>query len=368
MRNVHPEVFRLYNNVNTRSIDKRTIHDLVFWKKRLPKDYKDILEKIINQFNDIQDSFKPLIEMGISFDLWLVGGSVRDLLLGNGHLIKDLDIMLSFNQGKSPMIPKAKVFMKKSKIDFTNPVLQPIIYREGSSIAFSHWDFLETKTKDYKVERQKTKVRKVALFDMLVCSLSKNLDPFEIYKPSLDASKDEKITEKYVDSRLDGVIKLRKEGWTWPVDILVTNNTVDAFLTAFDFGICKIAMELVRGSDIREQRKILPQNPSNLMKRIRLTKHFLDDLQNKQLSMSISEGMSLRQVQHSCENHLERLEKKYPWKLKINVEESTFDANSLASKSNSDVRSEYLEAFFLKRKLDKNLDKKESNKKVVKKV
>jgi hypothetical protein len=367
MRNVHPEVFRLFNDVNTKSKDKKTINDLLFWRKKIPQENKAILEKIINQFNDIHEALQPLADVGVTFDLWLVGGSVRDLVLGNGHLIKDLDIMLSLHQPVVPKVPTPKFFMKKTKLDFTKPELQPLIYRDGSTVAFSHWDILESKEKSGPIEQQKRRVRKTAFFDMISCALAQKLTITESYKPSLEALKQEPLTEKYVDGRLNGVIKINKDNWTWPVDILITENSVDAFLSAFDFGICKVGIELLRGQDVREQRKILPHTPINLMKRARITRHFLEDFQAKQHSMIVSESMTLKQVQHSCENHLERLEKKYPWVVKIDIESSPF--NSIPATDGSvDVKEEYLKSFFLKRKLERTLDVKVETKKVVKKI
>lgn len=369
MRNVHPEVFRLFNDINTRAPNRKLINDLLFWKKKIPKENKEILNKIINQFNDIKESLQPLMDLGVSFDLWLVGGSVRDLLLGNGNLIKDLDIMLTFQQPVTPKFPGKKAFLKKSKLDFTIPQLQNIVFPTGSTTPFEHWDFLDAKNKarDYKIQQKKQRVKQAALFDMITCCLGQNINLTEVYKPSVDEAKQEELSEKYVDNRITGVIKLHKESWSWPVDILVSVYSVDTFLTAFDFGICKVGMELLRGADVREQRDILPHTPENLMKRVRVTRHFLEDVTNKQISMLVSEVMTMRQLQHSCENHLERLEKKYPWKLKVDIEPSEFLPGPPQAKK-TDVRQEYLESFFLKRKLDRNLDKKEIEKKTVKKI
>jgi len=90
-------------------------------------------------------------------------------------------------------------------------------------------------------------------------------------------------------------------------------------MKAFDFGICITAIELVNAIDLRKQRFMFPQSPEELMKRVRLTHHFLEDIKNKQLSINVSKMINLRQLKHSCEKHLPRLEKKYLWKLKINI-------------------------------------------------
>jgi hypothetical protein len=394
MHNLHPEVFRLHNDVNTKHIDKKTIHELLFWKKKLPESSKEALENIIKQYNDIFNSLKPMMKLGITFDLWLVGGSVRDLLLGNAALISDLDIMLTFRQAVQPKIPKVSYFMKKSKLNFTKEQLQPIIYKDDSGIPFKHWSVLETVVEptDWKIEQSKQKFRPIALFDILACCLAQDCDLYEIYSPKVDGENSVELTERYVDHRISGVLKIRKDNWKWPVDIIVSENYVNDFIESFDFGICKAAIELLRGSDIREQRKINPHTPKSLMTRARLNPQFIKDYQSKELNMNISSAMTLRQVKHSVEKHLPKLEAKYPWP--VNVKEGYVDdfetgfspAQAYAALgvapppplpvagspvvAKQSVIATYLEAFFMARQLEKSLDRKEfePRKKAVNKI
>jgi len=366
MHNLHPEVFRLYNDVNTKNPDRKTIHDLLFWKQKIPKEEQEILQNIINQFNDIYKLLKPMMKLGITFDLWLVGGSVRDLLLGNGSKISDLDIMLTFNRSVMPRIPTANSFIKKIKLDINNEQLKPLIYRTDPTIPFLHWkDLNKVSKKDWKINQARNKLKPLALFDMLACCLSKELDLYEIYKPA-DKTKDIELCQRYVDSRIDGVIKMKKDGWKWPVDIIVTQYIATDFIEAFDFNICKVAMELHRGSDIREQRKINKLNPGDLLKRVKLTNGFLTDFKNKQLNMSVGQMMTMRQVQHSVEKHLPKLEAKYPWPVNVKVDEvEQFGGFAPPApgepepKIPEDIRVTYLESFFLARQLQKNLEEKE---------
>lgn len=387
MHNLHPEVFRLHNDINTKHIDRKTIHNLLFWKKKLPQESKNALDNIINQYNDIFNSLKPMMKFGITFDLWLVGGSVRDLLLSKPELISDLDIMITFRQSVQPKIPKTSNFIKKSKLDFTNEQIKPLVYRNNSEIPFEHWSLLEKKSKDWKVNQAQQKLRPTALFDMLACCLAQDLDLYEIYKPKFDGENSVEMTERYVDHRISGVIKIRKNTWKWPVDIILSEYNVNEFIESFDFGICKSAIELLRGSDIREQRKLIKHTPKSLMTRVRLHPSFIKDYRAKELNMIVSGGMTLRQVQHSVEKHLPKLEAKYPWPVKVKVspvdEFGGFQATAPlpiigpagamvaeTQKEKEDIRSTYLEAFFMARQLERNLEHKEfePKKKAVNKI
>lgn len=370
MNNIHPEVFRLYNDVFTKNVDKKIINGLLFWNKKIPKENQLILDRIIRQSSEIYESLIPLTELGITFDMWLVGGSVRDLLLGNGKLIKDLDIMINVYQAPMPKIPKASQFIKKSKFDFNKKQLQSIVLRKDSKTHFEHWNLLHSKSKDWKVKQKQRLLYDVAAFDVFACALGQKFDLYELYPPSLEQVNNFENSNQYLDLRLKGVIKIKKEGWDWPVDILMSNNNVDSFMQAFDFGICKTAIELVRSFDVRGQRFVFPQTAEDLMKRVRLTHHFLTDFKNKQHSMNVSEVMSLRQVKHSCEDHLPRLEKKYPWSVKINVDDygDEFDGNGAKETNIQKQKEDYLNAFFLQRKLNRTLSTNELEKKKVKKI
>jgi hypothetical protein len=362
MQKIHPEVFRLHNNVYTKHSDRKLIHNLLYWNKKIPKDKKEVINQILTQLNEVYESLSPLVSMGITFDLWLVGGSVRDFVLGNENQIKDLDIMISFNHSMKPKVPKIETFLKKSGLDFNKQQIQDLIYREKGKEPFEHWKKLFSKFRSYK-DRQKQKiVYDIALFDMLACALAQNFDLYEIYKPANEVANAFDNSDKYLDLRLNGVIKIKKDNWKWPADILITNYNIESFLSAFDFGICKVGFEVVRGSDLREQRFNFIQTPEELLKRTRVTSHFLKDVTNKEMSMYVTEPMSARQLKHSCEIHLEKLEKKYPWKIKIELEKSlSYLDPDVDQPKKEDPRQAYLDAFFMQRQLNKELQEKIPN-------
>lgn len=355
---MHPEAFRLFNSGKNKNKEIKLVNNLFFWNNKIPKENKEMLEQIIVQANEMYDSLKPLISLGITFDLWLVGGAVRDLVLGKPFLIKDLDILLTFNQTEKIKIPKPKIFMKKTGFDFNKPQLQSILIRDDKNEPFNHWRIIESKGALYKTKKKIKIAQKVALFDMVACAFGQSFDMYEMYKPITEQEEKIDNSDKYLDLRIEGVIKIKKDNWRWPADILVSTFGIDSFLSAFDFGICKVGMELFRGSDMREQREMIDLSPKELLRKARVTEHFLSDVIGNKLSMSIGEMMTVRQMKHSLEIHLEKLEKKYPWELKIEIADNNsgllyddFEDN----KKTKDLRVEYLKAFMLKRKLNVEL-------------
>lgn len=350
----HPEVFRLYNNVYTKDINKKIINNLFLWNKKISLENKKILNNILIQLNEIYQSLVPVINMGITFDLWLVGGSVRDILLGNGKLIKDLDIMISFNKNQNPYILPIKDFMKTSNFNFKNEKLKNIIFHKNTNNSpFDHWNLLYQKSNDYKIKTKQKLVKNVVLFDILSCAFAQKFDLYETYKPSMEIEKDFENADKYLDLRINGVIKIRKDDWQWPVDVLITSYNPDSFIDAFDFGICKVGFEIINTVELNKQKFFMPLTPEDLLKKGHVTKHFLKDVKNQELSMIVTEFMNNKQLKHSCEIHLKKLEEKYPWKINIKIEGTNILGQEIKKE---DSRQKYLDAFYMKNKLNKELN------------
>lgn len=350
---VHPEVLRNFNSIYVKNPHKTLIHNLLFFNKKIPASLEYKINEIVQQCREIYTCLEPLVEMGFTFNMWLVGGSVRDLLLGKENEIKDLDIVISFFENKTKML-NSDQFIKKSGFNFTMPSASHFISRNGSDKPFEHW-----KTSFYKLPKYKREqaVRSAFFYDILGCAIAQKLNILEVYKPKLSSSAP--INENYMDTRLDGVIKLKEEHWSYPVDILITSYSVENFIDCFDFGICKAGFDFVRAHELKLQRYDPPQNAQDILHRAFLTKHFLDDVYEKKISMSVGEHMLLGHLRHSCENHLPRLEEKYKWPVKINIETSaSYNEDSLGKQDNILVK--YLDSFFLQKKLNENLHLKET--------
>ncbi|NCQ51561.1 hypothetical protein GW796_06650 [archaeon] len=340
MLNYHPEVFRLYNDIYSENVNIKYINDLLFWNKTIPKEIEMVLNKIQIQCLDIYKSLESLERFGLTFDIFLVGGSVRDLILGKSSSIKDLDIMISLSQPLRPKLPSAIDFIDKSGFNFELTQLKKLIYKSKKNIKFEHWN--KNKSLD--------KNRNLVFFDMISCALGQKFDLYHIYEQSLK----QKDSNRYLDLRIEGVIKARSPNWTWDVDFLITNYNIDAFLSAFDFGICKVGLELIRGQDIREHKKNFPETAKDLLKNVRLTNSFIEDATNKQLSMIIGYQRTVKELHHSCEIHLKQLVEKYPWDVKIMFDENAVEKYMEIEHNPID---EYIKSFLLKHKLSQTLPK-----------
>lgn len=365
--NYHPEVFRLYNDIYNKINNRKVINDLVYWNKKIPKEQSDIVIKIQHQCEDIFKTLKPLIKMGLTFDMWVVGGSVRDLLLGNHNNIKDLDIVLSFSHYPPIKYPSAKQFLNKSEFNFELESLKEIVYKNNENEekleAFKTWSSINFKTKSKLRIKKNELFKKVIKYDMVAVALAQNHIIEKSYPPIInlddkssktnnESNNPDNIQQTYLDSKIDGVIKLNDKNWSWPVDIFITNFNIHDFVESFDFGICKTALCVVRKEEVVGQNYIFPKDDKKIFNRLMFTEHFLNDFVNKSLSFYINPGFTINQIEKSLDNHLPRLKNKYDWKVI-----SIFD-NYI---SDNDIRKKYVESYFLKKEIEKNLEVKSKN-------
>lgn len=362
MNNNHPEVFRFYNNVFTKSPNKKVINDLFYWGKEIPKEKYNILLDILKQLNDIKKSLDPLIKLGIVFDIWLTGGSVRDFLLNKETLIKDLDVMIQLNTYCDIELLHIDRFLKETNFKVDTPKLKKLSLRDSEK-PFSLWTHTNKYYKSKKRRQKEDKTKEQVYFDIFTLALGQHFEIEEFYPPK---EKTIENAESYLDLRLKSVIKIKKDSWKWPVDILMTDYDIDGFLQGFDVGICQASLEYVNKEDLLKQKDTIPKKPEDLLKLAQINYSFLEDIKNKELKLRVTNGMEVNQIINSLENHFPRLEEKYDWKIVINYMNIDFTENfnwdkeeleNLLKKDKKGIIS-MVKNYFLSRKIKNNLDEK----------
>lgn len=360
MNNNHPEVFRFYTNVFTKNPNRKIINDLFYWGKEIPKEKYDILLDMLKQLDDIKKSLDPLIKLGIVFDIWLTGGSVRDFLLNKETLIKDLDVMIKLNTYCDLELLQIDKFLKETNFKVDTPKLKELSLRDSSK-PFSLWTHTNKYYRSSKRRQKEQKTKDQVYFDMFTIALGQHFEIEEFYPPK---EKTIENAESYLDLRLKSVIKIKKDSWKWPVDILMTDYHIDNFLQGFDVGICQASLEYVNKDDLLKQKETTPKKPEDLLKLAQINHSFLEDVKNKELKLRITGGMNVNQIINSLENHIPRLEKKYDWKIVINymnkdfTENFNWDKEELEKLLKKDKRGmvSMIKNYFLSRKIKNNLN------------
>lgn len=238
---------------------------------------QETLKRIHEDSVYIGKLLEPLIKIGLNLTVDIVGGSVRDFVLGKE--IKDLDIMVSF-------------------WDVQNTVLisEDILIKAG----FSQEHIKKVDWKYLKEDVQSIKCKLIEL-----CCLRADNQPTIMISNMKDLSEYDQIV-----NRLEGVVKLEnkeKKLTNYNIDFLITDLIKPEFIECFDYNICKASFCL-RNS---YYQKDFPQEPMVLLSRFVGHISFFIDIASKSISQNLYKKTK-ENIESSINDHLPRIEKKYP--------------------------------------------------------
>jgi len=261
---------------------------ITFFYNSIPKEIKNISTNILSQLQKLLIKLIPLYQIGFRYDVYLVGGSLRDLLYGNHDKIKDLDV----------------VFYIDSKSIFT-------VFEENTSL--NHKAILGNDLYNHIDPQNDSVADKVHKF-FRFC-LDKN---YEIIKDVTAKNLlERKIISEYVaqlNSALYSVIKVKNENDDYQIDVLLIKSSIEQYIKTFDFEICKVYLPFF---DSKISSFIT--DPVDFFKLIRVTPGFLDDGMNKTITMNMFLQNEIANIEMAIKKHLPRIIDKYnDYKLVLN--------------------------------------------------
>lgn len=257
---------------------------LIHQHKKIPKEKREVIHQVIHDCMLVYKALMPLYQFNIHFTLSLAGGSVREILLDKYRSIKDLDLILSITKMSYPTIKQMQESWGFNAFEYY--WLAPNNHQRRNNMVMSD------KEKTYLIIRH---------------LLSKALHITEDYAPRMDNG----TQPEYLMRDLNGVIKIHSPEQNFPVDLLITTNTVNDFLNKFDFNICKAAIRLVDERETRLNILRFPENAEAFLKNYQPNIAFLYDVAKKKLSMDM-DNRSVGDINRSIETHLPRIIAKYP--------------------------------------------------------
>lgn len=346
LKNIHPQVFRYFKH--DKNEDVKFLHEIFYWKQKIPQDVQEKILQILQISYEIKDSLIPLQKLGIPIGIDLVGGALRDIVLKKHKEIKDLDFLISFHRKNIQEIKKIENCTKSLEIDLSEKKYQTILYRNKDSQLMDHW----------KDKNSNDSLINVKVFDLIALLLAKNFTVEKYYFPRYEIQN----YEDYIDHAIIGVIKIKKDDWSLPVDIIISDYHIESFIDKFDFDICRIYLNIQNFYEIIHHEYNQIKSVEKFFEYIKIRKSFLYSAKNKELSFPIKDSMTVYHVKRSLEIHLAQLEKKYPWKIKIEEISSDFLKNQMIDPEIG----KYIQIFFQKRELQKNIDTKKETKIITK--
>lgn len=290
-----------------RTIDKYLNKELFNNPKKI-----ELLNKFIHDVKIINEIFKPLHNIGFSYNLDITGGAVRDFIFLKDGKPKDLDLMIKiepeYNNYDELILdyftPKE---LKKSKLRFNLP-------------------FSENR-EQYTVEIIK-----------LLLGRYKNLK-----KPNYITTKQIKhwvshygglFEDNGSENKLYGVLKFEDKKLNFPIDILITGLSKNIFLDLVDFGICQCSFCLISPY----YQKNIPEDTEEFISRFIATPMFWNDIRHKRITIDTTEN-SIRLIERAIGEHYERIKEKFP-KFKLQICGKKKNETELIHKNN-EIKREY---------------------------
>lgn len=276
----------------------------------------DILDKILKDCRELHGALIPLVALGIGYNIDIVGGAIRDIVLNKQADIKDLDILLSVN-------PRG--YLDKDDYFKSINLSEKICSYEGL-LEFKWCSEEELKKVNFNDES--------LLYERVNCLIQICLNRKNHLTSTTVFSKDDrKIGEALygedVLQALNGVIKINSPMLNYPIDLLITEHQRENFLRTIDFGICNIGLSYFNYKKEENQLTSFDKIPHNIF----VSTSFLKDAENKTLTYN-AQNIAPQQIDYSFSNHLPRIVQKYPdYAVKISndrVDEETKKVLNLA--------------------------------------
>ena len=241
---------------------------------------KPVLEKMLRCANNIFDKLKTIENLGVRISLFLAGGSVREIVTGKTHLIKDFDFFISFyplenNLGREEFSKKNILNNSTiSKLKELHP--EHLFYKCMENYSPYHFNssaqtsFQDT-TKDNQIISQDTESVNVVLSNnwgqvsnnswylymvVLADLLLQDFDSTLYSKASLLTNS--KTYDGLVDDNtIIGIIKLKN--LEAPCDIMFMESSIYHF-ARFDWEICKAGFILYHNKSLTDLTSIYPNH------------------------------------------------------------------------------------------------------------
>ena len=262
----------------------------------------NILEEILENKNTIEKELAPLKEL-FHFDLNIVGGSLRDVILNSTDKINDYDFTISCsNFGLiKPLEDVAKdmglnLNSLKDELDNITKARIDFAQEQSEAIDFS----LDNISKQYLISTTKQNF----YFSQIINKLMSNTKNYKYFSS-------QNVKEEYMNAHITSIHQFSGIN-NKKVDLIVTENSGISFLSTFDFEICKVYANL-RNVKTKEQllNKIVPLGS------------MLRDIEDKTFSFN---GIKFPQnnLEYFFNKHLLKLKEKYP----------DYSVNTFCSKKN----------------------------------
>lgn len=253
---------------------------------------KEVLDKIYHDLNELNQCLIPLKNIGIDYNIRLIGGAVRDYVLDKHEQIKDLDIAIELSASSYWNSDRYYTEQEQNR-KFTKENLQGFCTLEDlDKVNFNNDDNLYLKhNKLLQIcLSRKTNTQNVNFFAYLNRVVARTGYGQNILQ------------------ELSGIIKAKGGVFNYELDILITDKNMDSLIKTIDFNICNASIRIINTAEAGYS--YFPPL-SYLADRFFSSQQFFEDIMNKTVTFNVHKK-TYEQIQHSLGDHRERIMKKYP--------------------------------------------------------
>ena len=271
------------------------------WQLEKFNNNNEYWKNVKEQIEKLNNTIKPVLNsLGIEYNLYLTGGFVRDYILNKENSIKDLDILIEFNDK-----------FQKEKINGRNSSEKTEKQKE---LIDAFLDLNKTILKNLNID-MKNLSREKLLHEIVLKTIEQEYkkenteffftDPEKKDKTEIENKTDfDNIESDY--SGLFSVIKIKNSG-KYPLDLLLNGNKF-SYLNNFDFDICKCTYSI---NDFNN----LNANTASITENLYLYEGFVFDAIYKKLSLNPNIFYNEEQVDKCLTNHYLRIKDKYNYEV-----------------------------------------------------
>jgi hypothetical protein len=266
---------------------------ITFYHGKVPDDIQKISLNILQQIQKLTIRLIPLCQIGLKYDIYIAGGCLRDLLLGNHNNIKDVDVIFCLDSESVLSTVKNTPLFTLEAI-FGEDIIQYTNWINSSDVKKIHGLFHYCLNKNYSITRGY----------------------------NIEDMKEKNATKEYgsiLNENLEGIITIESKDDTYPMDVILTTSVIDVYLKSFNFEICKVYIPFFTYSNGRFINNIM-----DFLEQVHVKSGFMDDVHNKTITYYMDSVKSIEMIERSISHHLPRITAKYPsYKLILNASKNT---------------------------------------------
>lgn len=274
---------RLLNYFSKNMIDEKLNEHNEYFK--VVKEQVETIDKIIGPV---------LKELDIDYKLHLTGGGLRDHLLNQTENVKDLDILIEFND----KLYVEKMSGKSGSDRRENQKKELLKFFEEKEHVIKKYNL------KINIEQSREKILHEIVFQLIKKDNTMQIKDFFLEQ---NEKQEEKLTEEQRKGKevtpddsviydgLFSVLKVNNPKFKYPIDLLLNSNKF-TYINNFDFDICKCSYSF---EDEKEASSLY------------IYDGFIKDVIDKKLSLNSNIFYSEKQIDRCFKDHYLRLKNKY---------------------------------------------------------